>query len=527
MPIKLPRNTQDGPAVELTLPCRLVVVGANGSGKTRFGIWLEEQNQGEMTVHRLSAQKALSLPEFAPMLSLEQAEKDLLFGRHDLHASAQRKIHDRWGGSPATFLLSDYEKVLALLFAKDVERNREHTERTRLTGQFVAVSESPIDQIIGAWGYLMPHRAITFLDGRVIVGRGSLSEYHAKEMSDGERVTLYLLAQCLCAPRGAMLIIDEPELHLHRSLMDKLWNKVEELCPDKTFVYITHDLDFAASRADARKIWLQSFSGSVWCWVDIPNDDALPETLVLEIIGSRKPLLFCEGERGGLDHTIYQLCFPDLHVVPRGGADKVIEATKALRSNPALHTLYARGIVDRDVRSESEIAALESQGVSVLKFAEIENLLCAEGVVAAVAAQMLLDGPTILGSVTRCVLDALKSEKDAQLVKRAARVIRHHLSHYSPVGSTESGLQEGIDSLLATLSVEAIMTESLQVFDAAINGGRLNDLLRIYNRKSIADRISICFGLNQCEYPAMVLRLLKGADGRNLVAHLRSELPSL
>jgi len=50
-----------------------------------------------MTVHRLSAQKALSLPDFAPMLTHEQAEKDLLFGRHDQHASVSRKIHDQFG----------------------------------------------------------------------------------------------------------------------------------------------------------------------------------------------------------------------------------------------------------------------------------------------------------------------------------------------------------------------------------------------------------------------------------------------
>jgi hypothetical protein len=108
----------------------IVVVGANGSGKTRFGIWLLEHNHGRMSVLRISAQKALAIPEFAAVKNVEQVEKELYFGRSDRHASAARKVHDRWGGSPATYLLSDYEKLLALLFAKDAERDRNHTVLT-------------------------------------------------------------------------------------------------------------------------------------------------------------------------------------------------------------------------------------------------------------------------------------------------------------------------------------------------------------------------------------------------------------
>lgn len=525
--IKLPSRSPGGPAVELTPPLRIVVIGANGSGKTRFGIWLEDSNQKHMTVHRLGAQKALMIPEFAPVKNLEQAEKDLLFGGHHESAGVGRKVQDRWGGSPATFLLSDYEKLLALLFAKDAERDRRHTEQTRQTGQYVPVSDSPIDQIVQVWGYLMPHRTISFCDGKVIAGKGSSNEYHGKEMSDGERVTLYLLGQCLCAPSGSMLIIDEPELHLHRSLMDKLWNKVEELCPDKTIAYITHDLDFAASRAGATKIWVQSFSGDAWNWVDLPTDDALPEALILEIVGNRKPLLFCEGERGGLDHTIYQLCFPHLHVVPRGGAEKVVEATKALRANAALHTFSANGIIDRDVRSDSEVAALESQGIHVLKFAEVENLLCSESLVISIAAHLGHEANVIVGDVTRFVLDSLNRELETQAVMLAARRIRYHLSCYSPTTKDEPGIRQGLNDLLSALDIQEIIEDARSSITKAAESKSLNELLKVYNRKSVADRISSCFGLAHGEYIAIVLRLLKGADGKTFVAHLKAELPNL
>ena len=39
-------------------------------------------------------------------------------------------------------------------------------------------------------------------------------------MSGGERSVLYLVAQVLCVPKAKILIIDEPEIHLHRSIAD-------------------------------------------------------------------------------------------------------------------------------------------------------------------------------------------------------------------------------------------------------------------------------------------------------------------
>jgi hypothetical protein len=527
MKIDFPPKTPGGQIVEFEPGCRVVLVGANGSGKTRFGIWLEEKNQGHMTVHRISAQKVLNLPEYAPAKSVAQAEKDLLFGRSDEHASLARKVHDRWGGHPATFLLTDYEKLLGLLFAKNAQRDRLHTEQTRSTGKYNPVADSPIDAIVKVWGDLMPHRTVSCFDGKVMVGKGTATEYHAMEMSDGERVALYLLGQCLCVPPDSMLIIDEPELHLHKSILDKLWNKVEELCPKLTIVYITHDLDFAASRAGAKKIWAQSYSGKDWTWSDIPADESLPEALILEIVGNRKRLLFCEGDRGGLDHLLYQLCYPERHVVPRGGAEKVIEATKALHTNTDLHSFAAEGIVDRDMRSDEEIAALESQGVQSLEFAEIENVLCTENLVAQVASQLSLNAPEVVASVTKFVSDALESEMEAQIVKRAERRIRHHLSMYAASSSDEPGLQQGVTALVSNLDIARIVSESREAFAGALASSRLNDILRVYNRKSLANRISTCFGLKHAEYPALVVRLLKGDQRERYVGAIVGVLPKL
>lgn len=525
MPITFPSQAPGGQQFEVEHPSRIVVVGANGSGKTRLGIWLEDKNQGHMAAHRIGAQKALAMPDYAQVKNLEQAEKELYYGRSDQHASLGRKIHDRWGGSPATHLLSDYDKLLALLFAKEADRDRAHTQQTRELQTYVPVPDSAIDQIVGLWGYLMPHRSISFHDGKATVGRGTPNEYHAKEMSDGERVTLYLIGQCLSAPPAALIVIDEPELHLHRSLMDKLWNKVEELCPDKSIVYITHDLDFAASRAGATKFWIQAYDANGWTWSELPEDETLPESLVLELVGNRKPVLFCEGERGGLDHTLYQLCYPAHHVVPRGSADKVAESVKALNTNEELHTLTAFGLIDRDVKSDLELAALAEHSIYAIPFAEVENLLCNEHLIRAVAVALAKDPDGVVEAVTSFILRVLTDELELQIVLRTSRRVRYHLSCYSSSSNDRQGLAQGVETLIASLDLQELISDSERTFRDAVENPSLDGLLKIYNRKSLASRMSGCFGLRQGEYPDLVLRLLKGENSSAYIPLVQQHLP--
>lgn len=191
--ITLPNRNGTNASEQLETSNNLVIIGANGAGKTRLGIWIEEKIQNQVTVHRISAQKALSIPEFAQIKTHEQAEKELLLGTSDDYGSVARKIHDRWGGKPATSLLSDYDKLLSLLFAKDFERDREHTQNTRQQKAYIPVPDSPIDLIVKIWKEIMSHREISFTDGKVMVKKEGDADYHGMEMSDGERVTLYLI----------------------------------------------------------------------------------------------------------------------------------------------------------------------------------------------------------------------------------------------------------------------------------------------------------------------------------------------
>lgn len=78
LPPKQP-NTQPE-ILELEASQAVIIIGANGAGKSRFGFWIEQNQPNVEKVHRISAQKSLDFPEYVKLAGLEQAEKELLFG---------------------------------------------------------------------------------------------------------------------------------------------------------------------------------------------------------------------------------------------------------------------------------------------------------------------------------------------------------------------------------------------------------------------------------------------------------------
>lgn len=512
----------------ITTENNIVLIGANGSGKTRLGVRIEQLTQNTYTVHRISAQKALNIPDYAQIKNLEQAEKELLFGRSDQHANNGQKMNSRWGGKPAIFLLDDYTRLLSLLFAKSSERDRDYTIAARTNQTYAEVPHAPIDRIISLWNTIMPHREISFMDGKVMARKTGQDEYHGQEMSDGERVILYLIGQCLCIPENSIIIIDEPEIHLHKSLVDKLWNQIEAQIQNKLLIYITHDLDFAASRTDAKKIWIQEYNGNnQWIWQETPIDEDLPEALMLEIIGNRKNVIFCEGESGKLDSSIYQLVYPNFHIIPRGGGDKVIVATKALRANTTLHHLSAYGIIDSDYKEPEEIMALRGHNIHTISVAEIESLFCIEPIIRIISEHLELDPDQKVNEVIDYLTTSLTSEFDVQVSSKAAKMVEYKLGAYSKESNTQQGLVDGLNTTLSRIDIPAIYEETRTAYQDAIDNRNLEQLLLIYNRKSLPNRISAIFGLTNGEYGKLLVRLLKGSRQNEIVAALKQYLPEL
>src|SRR5690606_15359786 len=120
-------------------------------------------------------------------------------------------------------------------------------------------------------------------------------------------------------------------------------------------------------------------------------------------------------ENGSLDTTIYQLVYPDYHIIPRGGGDKVVESTKALRGNPSIHHLNAFGLIDSDYKEEAEKDALLTHGVHTIPVAEIESLFCTESILRIIAEHLELDAAQKVNEVIDFLCQSLEAEFDVQV----------------------------------------------------------------------------------------------------------------
>ena len=179
-------------------------------------------------------------------------------------------------------------------------------------------------------------------EGRLLIQSENSEPFNPLRLSSGEKAVFYYIAGVLFAMPNAVILVEDPEFYLHHSIMKSLWDSIENLRKDCTFVYLTHDLDFAASRVESTCIWVRLFDADrvSWDYEFIRNDDSFPEGMYLDILGSRKPVLFIEGAAtGSIDVKLYPYIFPEYTVKPLGGCNKVIEATRAFADLKEIHHL--------------------------------------------------------------------------------------------------------------------------------------------------------------------------------------------
>jgi Protein of unknown function (DUF4435)/AAA domain, putative AbiEii toxin, Type IV TA system len=411
---QLARHVQMPPTAKFpsghNLPLRdrvLVVIGANGSGKTRFGAWLDSQNVS--LHHRVSAHRSLSFPEKVQPTDLDVAERNLLIGHQEKTNLAHYRLHGRWQNKPEIALLNDFEPLVTVMVSESFVVSDTYRLEMKSQSEYLVPPKTRMDLVKEIWETVLPDRELVYKGSRIETrNRKDGSLYHAKEMSDGERGIFYLIGEALSVLQDGVFIVDEPELHLHRAIQARLWDAVEAVRPDCTFVYITQDLGFAVSRKDATKVWLREYTNGNWDWEEVPEIDIFPESMLLEIMGSRRPVLFVEGDRTSLDYFIYGKVFPEYTVIPCGSCEIVVHSVSSFGHLPALHHNKCGGIIDNDGRTSSDIQMLRDLGVAVLPVALIENLFLTEAILA-IAAERLGHTPSdVVLKVKARVFDRLR-----------------------------------------------------------------------------------------------------------------------
>ncbi len=497
----------------------VIFIGANGAGKSRLGAWIERKDTDY--VHRIGAQRNLNFQETIPLRSYNESEDLVLFGNAD-QPNRNRKFfkYNNGTGSESdkyvTHFFDDFTNVLSALIAKSNNENNKFIYECKEAEQRGATHphtpETDIDKLMSVWSDIFPQRSLLYNDSRFYAddpASEKKEEYSATKMSDGERTTLYFIAQVLAVPSNKLLLIDEPELHLHKSLMNRLWLALEKYRPDCLFIYITHDTQFAALHVNADKYWVKSYSGDSWDIEKIESQD-LPEDLLLDLLGNRKNVLFVEGTSGSYDTQLYSLVYKDYYVVPCGSCTQVIAHTKAFNSTGILHHYKAYGLIDRDYRSDHEIEVYKNDNIFTIEVAEVENLFITEELIRAIAKLHGANEEDVFQKVyTYIVKDRFGKQIDSQVCQAVVSEIKYRLSSIEIDKKNEAIARMTLNQGLSSIDYEAIKQEIEKRFKTVVDSGDYKKVIRIFNEKGLAKTIGHFMSVADKDYCQIVIGMLR------------------
>ena len=388
MSLDIPRTSGASLPLPINIGERLFIVGANGSGKSALIQHLVTSNSKEK-ITRISARRQSWLKSGSIDLTPEARRQ---FAQND--SNLEKQPTSRW------MEYNSGEKLSAILFdlvSKDNERARAITKDVDAKDTKSALDKShemssPIEEI----NNLLTHGNLLVTIG--IYENGTLlaehknadQKYDISQMSDGERNAVIIAASVVTAEPGTIMLIDEPERHLHRSIILPFLSALFDLRKDCAFIISTHEISLPSSDPEAstlvvRSCQWQDEESISWEAEIIEANVDLPEDLRQAILGSRKRILFVEGTSNSLDFQLYNMLFPDISVRPVGSCTDVEKMVKGLRNASDMHHTKAFGLIDRDYREERNAADLSENNIFSLNVYSVESLYYCEESIRAVA----------------------------------------------------------------------------------------------------------------------------------------------
>jgi hypothetical protein len=502
----------------------IVVVGPNGSGKTRQ----TRQMQFQGPVEFINALRNTRVAPELPPMGTDTARQQFTNQKNQ-----SRSKH--WE------IEADFDPMLSQMLAQQSTSAMEFQRKYRVDPLSVSLpAPTPLTRLEDLWAEVYPGRELHWREFKpVVVNRstGALAEYSANQMSDGEKAVLYLAGRVFTAEAG-VLVIDEPETHLHSLLATQVWNTLEAARPDIRFVYVTHDLTFALSRRNGHYVLANPLTGLRSLDIDqsLPSDvtEALLGSASLSFYASR--VVFCEGESASLDSELYEAWFsgPDTVVRAVGSCHRVIRCVDALTNGGVTSGLTAIGIIDGDFHPEEYKFSL-SPGITTLRVHEVESLLCIPEVVSTVCAYV--SRPFDQSQYRAALVGAVNDKQRHQLIiERWKRRMEPNLEGLvSNVSKRNKPVDELIDDLPGifdherwSFSPEDFLRQERSRVESAIPSGPIGDILSIAPGKQFLPIAAMQAGMTVEAYSKLITSALrdKSGDLRSLSEKLESALAS-
>ena len=511
------------------------LVGKNGSGKSSLLQHIATSSPDDQKIVRVLAHRQTWLPSNA--LNMTPAGRK----QNEEHIKSEdRYFESVWRDEYA------YERISSVLFdlvSKDNARARVITEfvdrqEFQRAKYEASKSISLFDQLNTLLVTGTLNVALQDSEGEDILAKhlDSGAEFSMSQMSDGERNAAIIAATVITAPPNSLFLIDEPERHLHRSIIEPFLMSLFRHRNDCAFVISTHEIALPAASEISTTLLVRSCTWhnntvSAWDVESIPPNSNLPEDLRVAILGSRKRILFVEGDTSGsLDLPLYDILFPDVSVIPKGSYIEVIKAVSGLREAKSLHHANAFGLIDRDSWPKSKINQISQNQIFALEVYSVEGLYYCSHAICAVAhrqAETLgREGDELIRTALEEALQSLAAHSVANKMvsHRCMQQIRNQaLSEIHKLEERTIDTNETIQ-----ISIQSPLPSERELFDTLLSDRKLDTLVARYpiKKSPLPDKIARALHFpNRHDYQQALLAQVR--TNSELAEKLRSRIQPL
>jgi ABC-type lipoprotein export system ATPase subunit len=509
----------DGSSTNLTLEIGeiLYVLGANGTGKSSLVSRLFATNQQyakRISAHRQTWFESNTLD----MTPRNRQDVENNFRSQDSHVQARyREWNPSARSSMAIFDLIDADTMQERKIAAFVRAGDDAAARKE------AQDPSPI-QVINELMRLSNLSIEVSLEERqrIVARKNGGPGYSVAELSDGERNAFLIAAEVLTAKAGTLILIDEPERHLHRSIISPLLNLLFARRKDCAFIISTHELMLSVDTPEASTLLVRSceYEGSAvkaWTVDMVPSGTAINEDLKRDLLGARRKMLFVEGTVQSLDAPLYSLLFPQVSVIAKEGCRDVEYAVRGLRGAQDMHWIEAWGIVDSDQRSPDNVSRLREAGIWALSHYSVESLYYHPAIVTRMAqrqAQMIgANAMTLMKSALDGAIDATRAQRAHLVASAVLRSARDKMLNNLPTRQSV----EGRNSVIVEVDISTLRITEESRFDSLVGARDWEGLLTRYPARESSAFHRVVSGLKMPDrgtYQAAVLKLLQDEQSR-------------
>jgi ABC-type lipoprotein export system ATPase subunit len=423
----------------------LFLVGANGSGKSTLMHEFAKQNRGK--VRRIAAHRQVWFQSNAMDLTpASRQQNEVNISNQD--RQDQSRYRDDYAAQRSQVTIFD------LIDSENVEARR-IAEAARLGDmklvEELAREQAPLSKMNDILRISNLDISILVEEGsKLMAVRGSNPPYSIAELSDGERNALLIIANVLTAPVNTLILLDEPERHLHRSIVSPLISTLLGYRDDLAFVVSTHDVLLPLDQNSSAALLSRGYNHAPRYWIIdyIESVQELDEDIAAAVLGSRKKILFVEGLSSSLDLQIYQILFPEVTIKSAGSCTEVERIVKGLNSSSANHWVKAVGIIDRDNREPEECQELLEYGIVALDHYSVESIYYHPAVVSSILERVAvvsgLDEQETLSTIEEAVIDAARVHKERLAARMTQRNAANALQRLSPDWKNIQGNQAEI-----------------------------------------------------------------------------------